>query len=48
MQAQLAHFCEVILGKTPPFVSALDGLQNLKIVEAISQSARTGALIHTV
>jgi predicted dehydrogenase len=46
MQAQLAHFCDVISGATP-FVTALDGLANLKIVEAISQSAQTGLMVHT-
>jgi predicted dehydrogenase len=39
---QLAHFCDVIEGKAVPLVSAVDGLQNLRIVEAISQAAQTG------
>jgi predicted dehydrogenase len=47
MQAQLAHFCDVIAGKTPPFVTAQDGMENLKIVEAISQSASTGLTVRT-
>jgi predicted dehydrogenase len=45
MHAQMAHFCGVIRGQAPPMVSALDGLQNLKIVEAISDSARTGLAV---
>ncbi len=47
MQAQLAHFCDVILGKAAPLVSARDGLQNLAIVQAIAQSARTGLTVQT-
>jgi predicted dehydrogenase len=47
MQAQMAHFCDVIRDEAAPLVSAKDGLQNLKIVEAISESARTGLLIQT-
>jgi predicted dehydrogenase len=47
MQAQMAHFCDVIRGATP-LVSARDGLQNLKVVEAISESARTGRIVHTL
>lgn len=39
---QLAHFCDVIEGKALPLVSAVDGLQNLRVVEAIGQAARTG------
>jgi predicted dehydrogenase len=45
MQAQMSHFCDVIRGATP-LVSARDGLQNLKIVEAIGESARTGQIVH--
>ena len=44
---QLAHFCEVIRGTAEPLVSAQDGLQNLRIVEAIAESARTGSVVST-
>lgn len=47
MHAQMAHFCDVIRG-APPLVSARDGLQNLKIVDAICESARSGLIVHTV
>ena len=47
MHAQMAHFCDVIRGATP-LVSARDGLQNLKIVDAIGESARSGLIVHTV
>ena len=45
MQAQMAHFCDVIRGLAKPLVSARDGLQNLKVVQAISESARTGQMV---
>jgi len=47
MERQLAHFCDVIRGKAEPLVSARDGLRNLRVVEAIAQSARTGAVVAT-
>ncbi len=37
--AQLEHFCQVIRNETKPLVSLYDGLQNLKVVEAIASSA---------
>jgi predicted dehydrogenase len=42
LECQIAHFCDVIEGKATPTVTARDGLQNLKVVEAISEAARTG------
>jgi len=42
MELQLAHFCDVVEGKATPVVSARDGLQNLRVVEAISEAARSG------
>lgn len=44
--AQMAHFAEVIQGTTQPLVSAQDGLQNLLVVEAITQAAQTGREVH--
>ena len=44
---QLAHFCAVIRGDAKPLVSARDGLQNLRITEAIAEAARTGRVIST-
>jgi predicted dehydrogenase len=38
---QLNHFLQVIQGQVLPLVSALDGLQNLLVVEAIAHSAKT-------
>lgn len=39
---QLAHFLEVMRGEVKPRVSVIDGLNNLRVVEAISQAADTG------
>ncbi len=44
---QMEHFGKVVRGETVPLVSAFDGLQNLKITEAIVQSAKTGQVIQT-
>jgi len=45
LAAQIAHFCDVIEGKEEPFVSVRDGLRNLRVVEAIHESARTGQIV---
>jgi predicted dehydrogenase len=42
---QLAHFCAVIRGEAEPLVSARDGLQNLRVTEAIADAARTGSIV---
>jgi predicted dehydrogenase len=42
LQEQLDHFVKVIKGVEEPSVTAYDGLQNLKIIEAISTSAELG------
>ena len=44
---QMEHFGKVVRGETKPLVSAFDGIQNLKITEAIVQSAKTGQVIQT-
>ncbi len=45
---QIAHFCAVILGEAKPLVSARDGLQNLRVVDAIVEAARTGRVVETL
>lgn len=45
LECQLIHFINVIKGLEPPLVSATDGFQNLKIVEAISASAKSKKLV---
>jgi predicted dehydrogenase len=47
LERQLAHFCDVIRGPAQPLVSARDALQNLRVIEAIAESARTGAMVET-
>lgn len=42
LAAQLTHFTDVIRGKADPLVSLRDGVQNVKIVEAIHESAVSG------
>ena len=39
---QLENFCAVIRGTAEPVVSASDGLQNLRVLDAIQRSARSG------
>ncbi|MEH6648675.1 MAG: Gfo/Idh/MocA family oxidoreductase [Motiliproteus sp.] len=45
LELQLEHFCSVIRGECEPLVSVRDGLQNLRITEAITNAAKTGSLI---
>lgn len=42
LETQLNHFIEVIRGNVEPKVTALDGLRNLEIVEAIYKSGKSG------
>jgi predicted dehydrogenase len=45
LKHQLEHFGQVIRGQAQPLVSAQDGLQNLRVTEAISDAAKTGKVI---
>jgi len=42
LKAQIRHFCDVIRGLASPMVSGREGLQTLKVVEAIKQAALSG------
>jgi predicted dehydrogenase len=42
---QIAHFCDLIHGRAQPLVSALDGLHNLRVTEAIAQAAQSGGVV---
>ncbi|MBL8311855.1 MAG: Gfo/Idh/MocA family oxidoreductase [Burkholderiales bacterium] len=42
---QMEHFGAVVRGEAEPIVSARDGLENLRITEAITRAAETGALV---
>ena len=45
MAQQLSHFVALIRGEAEPLVTARDGLQNLRVVDAILRAARTGGTV---
>jgi predicted dehydrogenase len=45
LKHQIEHFAAVIRGEAAPLVSARDGLENLRVTEAISQAAKTGKVV---
>jgi predicted dehydrogenase len=45
---QIEHFAAVIRGEAEPLVTARDGLQNLRVTDAISEAARTGRIVETL
>jgi predicted dehydrogenase len=45
LKLQIEHFAEVIRGEAQPLVSAVDGLQNLRVTEAIFESTKTGQVV---
>jgi predicted dehydrogenase len=45
LKHQIEHFGAVVRGEAEPLVSARDGLNNLRITEAIAEAARTGRVI---
>jgi predicted dehydrogenase len=45
LERQLENFCAVIRGEAEPVVKARDGLQNLRVIDAIKQAARDGATV---
>ena len=45
LKHQIEHFSQVIRGQAQPLVSARDGLQNLRVTEAISEAARSGRVV---
>lgn len=47
LKRQMAHFVRVIRGEAEPAVSVRDGLQNLRITEAIVAAARSGGIVDT-
>lgn len=48
LERQIAQFVDVIRGNAKPVVSARDGLQNLRVVEAIVEAAKTGRVVATL
>jgi predicted dehydrogenase len=47
LKHQIEHFGRVVRGEAEPIVSARDGLQNLRITEAIVEAATTGSIVDT-
>ncbi|MGF6753310.1 Gfo/Idh/MocA family protein [Paraburkholderia sp. GAS42] len=47
LKLQIEHFTRVIRGEAEPLVSVRDGLQNLRITEAIAEAASTGSIVDT-
>jgi predicted dehydrogenase len=45
IRCQMEHFGAVARGEVEPLVSARDGLENLRVTEAISMSAKTGRIV---
>ncbi len=48
LQRQLENFCAVIRGEAEPVVTARQGLQNLRAVDAIAQAAREGMTVSLI
>lgn len=44
---QIEHFGRVIRGEVEPIVRARDGLQNLRVIEAIAEAAYSGKIVDT-
>jgi predicted dehydrogenase len=42
---QIAHFVDVVRGHATPLVSARDGLENLRVTEAIAEAAKHGTVV---
>ncbi|SAL74622.1 inositol 2-dehydrogenase [Caballeronia choica] len=47
LKHQIEHFGRVVRGDAEPIVSVRDGLQNLRITEAIVKAAETGSIVDT-
>ena len=45
LKHQMAHFVKVVRGEALPLVSARDGLQNLRVAEAIALAAKSGQIV---
>ena len=46
IKLQMEHFGAVIRGEAQPVVTARDGLQNLKVTEAIAEATKSGATVN--
>jgi predicted dehydrogenase len=46
IKLQMTHFEQVVRGEASPLVTARDGLNNLRVTEAITQAAASGHIVH--
>ena len=46
IRCQMEHFGAVVRGEATPLVNARDGLENLRVAEAIAEAAATGRIVH--
>jgi len=44
---QVEHFAAVIRGEAEPIVSGRDGLKTLRVIEAVTEAAKTGQIVNT-
>ncbi|CAH1693865.1 Predicted dehydrogenase [Hyphomicrobiales bacterium] len=45
LKLQIRHFCDVIRGHATPIVSGREGLNTLRVIEAVKQAARNGMAV---
>ncbi len=45
LATQIEHFVRVVRGEAPPLVTARDGLQNLRVIDAIGRAASQGGVV---
>ena len=45
LRLQVRQFCKVIRGEEPPLVSGREGLETLRVIEAVKRSAATGEIV---
>lgn len=44
---QVEHFTAVIRGEAQPIVSGRDGLNTLRVIDAVAEAAKTGQIVDT-
>ena len=45
LSVQIGHFCDVIRGEAHPVVSGREGLNTLRVIEAVKTAAKTGSIV---
>ena len=46
LRLQVRQFCKVVRGEEKPLVSGREGLETLRVIDAVKRSAATGRMIH--